>query len=150
MSGDRRKARLASFIREVWDEGRLEAIGDYLAPTYTLFHDPGDPWDGRTLDVAGFTERVRLSRAPFPDQRFDVQGLFAEGDTVVLIWFWTATHLGDFPGFPATGQTLRMSGATAYRLDDDDRLLGHWQVADRLSVFRQLQAHRSAGAAAPA
>lgn len=143
MTRDPRKAKLARFIDEVWNEGRLEAIGAYLAPAYTLFHDPGDPWDGQTLDVAGFTERVRISRAPCPDQRFDIQGLYADGDTVVATWFWQATHLGEIGGFPATGRVIRMSGATAYSFDDDDRLIGHWQIADRLGVFRQLQANRS-------
>lgn len=141
MTSDRRKARLARFIREVWDEGRLEAIGDYLAASYTILHDPGDPWDGRTLDLEGFTERVRLSRAPCPDQRFEVQGLYADGDVVVATWFWRGTHLGEIAGFPPSGEVIRMSGATAYSFDDADRLTGHWQIVDRLGVFRQLREH---------
>ncbi len=37
------------------------------------------------------------------------------------------------------GRTIRMSGATAYTFDDEDRITGHWQVTDRLGVFQQLQ-----------
>lgn len=138
-----RKKRLARFIRDIWDEGRVELAGDYLAPAYTIHHDPGDPWDGQCLDLAGFQDRVRQSRAPFPDQRFDMQAMFADGDGVVMTWLWSATHCGDLPGFPASGRTIRMSGATVYLFDAQDRLTGHWQISDRLGVYQQLQAGKA-------
>lgn len=136
-----RKQRLADFIRRVWDEGDLDAAGEFLAPAYAIHHDPDDPWDGQTLDLTGFMERVRLSRSAFPDQSFDTQAMYADGDAVVMTWLWTATHRGDLPGFPATGKPVRMSGATVYSFDADDRLTGHWQIADRLSIYQQLQAN---------
>ncbi len=134
-----RKQRLTAFIRQVWDEGDVDAAADYLAPTYTIHHDPGDPWDGMTLDLAAFKDRVSQSRAPFPDQRFDIQGLFADAGAVVMTWLWTATHLADIPGFPASGKALHMSGATVYLFDDANRLTGHWQISDRLGIYQQLQ-----------
>lgn len=110
----RLKAALEHFIREVWDLGNADAAGRHFADAYTIHHDPGDPWEGRTLDLDGYKERVRLSRAPFPDQAFDTQRMCADGDAVAMTWLWRATHLADFPGFPATGRTVRMSGATTY------------------------------------
>lgn len=142
----KRKRYLSQFVREVWDEGNVDAADVYIASAYNVFHDPGDPWDGRVLDLTGYKERVRLSRAPFPDQRFDIKGLYADGDAVVMTWLWTATHLADFPGFPATGKNIHMSGATAYTFDESERLTGHWQITDRLGVFRQLQQNKIAPA----
>ena len=49
----------------------------------------------------------------------------------------------DLPGFPATGRVIRMSGATAYFFDAEDRLTGHWQITDRLGVYQQLMAGRT-------
>ncbi len=136
---DRRKQRLIAFIRQVWDDGEADAADDYIAETYAIRHDPGDPWEGRTLDRAGFKDRVLTSRAAFPDQRFDIQNLFADGDSVVMTWLWSGTHSGDLQGFPATGKIIRMSGSTVYMFDTEDRLTGHWQITDRLGVFQQLQ-----------
>ncbi len=136
LHNERRKEILAEFIREVWNEGQVERADAYLAPRYVIHHDPGDPWEHQTLDPAGYKERVRVSRAPFPDQRFDIQGLFADGDAVVMTWLWTGTHLSDMPGFPATGKTIRMSGATVYYFDGE-RITGHWQITDRLGVYQQ-------------
>lgn len=139
MALEQRKEQLAAFIRQVWDQGETDAADGYLAETYTIHHDPGDPWDGQVLDRDGFKDRVRKSRAAFPDQRFAIQGLFADGDHVVMTWLWQATHLGDLPGFPATGRTIHMSGATVYMFDSNDHLTGHWQITDRLGVYQQLQ-----------
>ncbi len=50
--GQTRKERLARFIDEVWNGGSEEAVARYLAPRYTLHHDPGDPWDGRGQPTA--------------------------------------------------------------------------------------------------
>jgi predicted ester cyclase len=141
----RSKERLARFIEEVWSEGRIERVPAYLAAAYTIAHDPGDPWEGRTLDAAGFMERVRQSRAPFPDQRFRIIAMIGEGDRVAITWDWAATHAGDLPGFPATGRRIIMTGATLYAFDGTARLTGHWQVADRLGVYRQLREAAPAG-----
>ena len=141
--GQARKQRLARFIHEVWDCGREAAVARYLAPSYTIHHDPGDPWDGRVLDLEGYKARLRASRAPFPDQQFDIQQFYSDGDAVVMTWLWRASHLGDLPGFPATGEIIRMSGATAYLFDGAERLSGHWQITDRLGVFQQLQRNKA-------
>ncbi len=134
-----RKQLLGRCLDEVWSSGMVAACDRYGADEYTIFHDPGDPWEGKCLSREDFKARVSLSRAPFPDQRFDVQSMLGQGDEVAASWLWSATHLGDFPGFPATGQPVRMSGVTVYFFDDNDLICGHWQVCDRLSIFQQLQ-----------
>jgi steroid delta-isomerase-like uncharacterized protein len=129
---------LSRFLTEVWNNGDIEACDRYIAAKYTIHHDPGDPWDKRELDLAGYRERVTLSRAPFPDQAFTIQELVGEGQKVVVSWLWSGTHSGDIPGFPATGRRIEMSGITVYFFAEG-RLTGHWQVTDRLGVFMQLR-----------
>ena len=129
---------LTEFTREVWSEGKIDAADKYIAPKYTVHHDPGDPWEGRQLDLAEYKERVKRLRAAFPDQCFDIQGLFADGNAVVMTWLWSATHKGDIPGFAATGKPIKMSGATVYYFEGR-RLTGHWQITDRLGVYQQLR-----------
>lgn len=131
--------RIKQFLDEVWSEGKVEAVDVWLAPQYTIHHDPGDPWHGKTLDIEGYKERLITSRAPFPDQQFHIQELIGEGGEVAVAWLWTGTHDGDMPGFPATGNVVSMSGLTIYYFEGD-RVSGHWQVTDRLGVFQQLSA----------
>jgi predicted ester cyclase len=140
-NNNRKKEILTEFIREVWSEGNIDCSDKYLAQLYTIHHDPGDPWDKKELDLEGYKERVRQLRAPFPDQCFEVQELFADGNTVVVSWFWKATHKGDLPGFLASGREIRMSGATVYYFEGE-RITGHWQITDRLGVYQQLRSGR--------
>ncbi len=133
-----KKNILTEFIHVVWSDGNIDAADRFIADSYTIHHDPGDPWHQRRLTRAEFKERVHSSRAPFPDQRFDLQETFADGHAVVATWFWTGRHTGDLPGFPATGKQIKMSGATVYYFDND-RISGHWQITDRLGVFQQLR-----------
>jgi steroid delta-isomerase-like uncharacterized protein len=129
---------LTRFLEDVWNAGHVDASEKYLAPTYTIHHDPGDPWDKQQLDIPGYQERARLLRAPFPDQRFSVQDVMADANRVFITWLWGATHSGDIPGFPATGNHITMSGATVYYVENG-RLSGHWQITDRLGVYMQLR-----------
>lgn len=131
------KRVLASFLKDVWTDGKTEAVDHYLAEAYTIHSDPGDPWDGQTLSIEGFKDRLVRSRAMAPDQVFHVQTMIEEADQIAAAWTWSGTHLGDIPGIPATGRKITMSGLTIYQFYED-RLAGHWQVADRLSVFQQL------------
>ncbi len=133
-----KKKIVKEFIRKVWNEGDIEAISDFIGSEYTIHHDPGDPWEGMTLDMQAFKDRVSKSRAPFPDQRFDVQEIFENERSVAITWLWSGTHSEDFAGFPASEKQIKMSGATVYYFEDN-RITGHWQITDRLSVFRQLQ-----------
>lgn len=135
---------LSMFLRVVWSNGEIDRCEDYVGDTYTIHHDPGDPWDGQSLDIAGFKNRVKVSRAPFPDQQFHVKDMLSDESKVMITWNWTATHLGDLPNFPATGLSFSMSGATVYYFNDAAKITGHWQVTDRLGIYHQLQHAQSA------
>ncbi len=134
-----RKRLLADFLARVWGAADDAAVAAYVANCYTIHNDPGDPWEGQTLSRAGFIERLHHSRAVAPDQQFTPLEMIEEGDRVAVAWSWVGTHVGDLPGLPATGRTLRMTGLTIYGFADD-RLNGHWQIADRLGVYRQMTA----------
>lgn len=144
-----RKTRLRHFIRDIWDEGRSDLVDDYIAASYYIEHDPGDPWHGQTLDREGYRQRLIQSRSAFPDQTFAIQHLVEDGDAVVMTWQWQATHLGAVGEFLPTGRTITMSGATVYLFDAQDQLQGHWQITDRLGVFVQLSQNQQSLAAKP-
>lgn len=129
---------LNNFIQEVWNEGDIDAAERYIAASYAVRHDPGDPWHQRTLTRTEFKERVRISRAPFPDQRFVLQQTFESADAIALTWLWSGRHTGDLPGIPASGKRIEMSGATVYYFEHL-QITGHWQIADRLGVLQQLR-----------
>jgi steroid delta-isomerase-like uncharacterized protein len=119
----------------VWSEGRYDAIPRLVAPRYVIHSDPGDAWEGQTLDRQEYEVRVKDSRRAFPDLSFTVHDAVAAGDRVAVRWDAEGTHSGDLRGLPATGRRLRFAGQTFYELRDG-QVAGHWQVVDRLGFIQ--------------
>jgi steroid delta-isomerase-like uncharacterized protein len=128
---------LAEFMTLVWDRGDAAAVDCFLADAYVIHSDPGDPWEGATLSREEFKERLRASRVPFPDLRFEIAETVAEGDRVTIAWRMLGTQTGPMGSLPPTGRGISVQGITVYYFRDG-RITGHRQVVDRLAVARQL------------
>ena len=129
---------IAELYERVWSHGDYQAIERLVAPRYVLHADPGDQWDGQTLDRKGYEERVRYSRTGFPDLVFSVHEVVAVEQRVAVRWSAAGTHTGDLRDLPATGKRLTFSGQTFYEVKDG-QVAGHWQVVDRLGFIQQLR-----------
>ena len=130
--------RLRDFFDRVWNTGDIAAVDEFLGDSYTIFSDPGDPWDGHTLDREGFKQRLAVSRDPFPDLTFEITNTVSQGEVVAVAWIMRGTQTGPLPGIPATGNAITVNGMTMYSFADDGRIIGHRQVVDRMRVAQQL------------
>lgn len=137
MFTDKNKEAVLKLIEEVWSKGNLQIIDQLIAVQYTIRHDPGDPWEGKTLDLTTFKERVKLSRHVFPDQTFYIEDMVCDDDKVSVSWRFTGTQKGNIPGLPATNKKVNVSGLTIYYFTNG-KMIGHWQVIDRLGFLEQL------------
>ena len=137
MSSNDPKAVVSTLIEQVWNQGNVTKLSEVIAPAYRIHRDPGDPWEGKTLDLATFEQRLANARKVLPDLHFDLEDILADGDKVVVRWRYRATHKGDLPNFKATGQSVDVSGLTIYQLEDG-KITGHWQETDRFSMMMQL------------
>ena len=54
--------------------------------------------NGQPLGRAGDGHRTEMLARAFPDQRYHIDQLVAEGDLLVARWRMTATHSGDLNG----------------------------------------------------
>lgn len=79
-----------------------------------------------------------LARA-FSDQRWTVEQVIAEGDTVAMYCTHSGRHTGDYFGVPATGRTFSYRQMHLIRMDGD-RGAEHWAVRDDAGLHRQLTA----------
>ena len=137
MSTQTLKTTLSTFMEEIWNSGNFARCSELVAESYKVKHDPGDPWEGKQLNLATFEQRVMYSRNAFPDLRFDIQEMVAEGNKVVASWIMSGTHLGDLPDLPATGRPFAIPGMTIYDFKDG-KVCGHHQSFDRLGFLGQI------------
>ena len=132
------KAKMRAFMEAIWNTGDFSQLGTFVSERYTIKHDPGDAWEGQTLDREQFAERVMYSRNAFPDLRFDIQDMVAEGQRVAVFWIMSGTHQGALDNLPATGKPFTISGITIYDFDDHGKVCGHTQAYDRLGFMAQM------------
>jgi len=92
----------------------------------------GEPF-GREAD----RQRCLMMAAAFPDGRWAVDDVVAEGEQVVLRYTFRGTHQGDLMGIPPTGKAITLTGMTIYRIVDGT-LVEFWESLDRLGLYQQL------------
>jgi predicted ester cyclase len=121
-------------IRRAFEEanrGNVEASVEMTAPNCLL---NGQPF-GREGDRA----RTQAMIAAFPDVRYVLHDLIAEGDKVVARYTMHGAHQGELLGIPPTGKQVAMDVTTIYRLEEG-LAVELWEQYDGLGLMRQLGA----------
>jgi steroid delta-isomerase-like uncharacterized protein len=136
MAIEENKALVRRFYEEVWDRGNVEFAQEVFAEDY-LRHDlrptaaaPGP--QGQRQIAAAF-------RAAFPDLRWHVDLLLAEGDLVAARWTASGTNTGPWAGMAATGRPATFSGVNIFRIRDG-KVAEIWNHRDDLGLAQQLGA----------
>ena len=125
----------AIYLRVVEDlnRGDLESSLRFTAPDATL--------NGQPMGREGDRHRAELLAEAFPDQRYDILEMVTEGDTLVVRWRMTGTHLGGLAGptmtIPATGKSIDIWGMSMYRIRDG-MAEEIWERFDMMEFLGQL------------
>jgi hypothetical protein len=145
--------RILAFLVPGYDRRRNKAVVMQMLEAFNaqkpdtvqkLFHPqyredpafPGFPLD-RTLESVPPPQRVqqeiKLVREAFPDMRYSVKELVAEGDTVILIWEFTGTQRGAFFGREPTGKKTSVIGFEVVKFQNG-RMISHYDNHAQTSV----------------
>ncbi len=117
------------FVADVWNGAREESAYDLVAGGC-----PGLGGTGPQATLAWHRER----RAAFPDLRYKITDLVADGDRAAVRWRAAGTQLGGFGPVPPTGRVVSYSGATFLRFDVDGKIADVWSVNELFQVLQQL------------
>jgi steroid delta-isomerase-like uncharacterized protein len=131
---EQNKTNVRRLFEEVWNQGHVAVADELIAPTYT-HHDSSTPDVGRGPESE--RKRVTVYRHAFPDIRFTIEDLLAEGETVVARWSCRGTHKGELNGIAATGKQFNITGVSIARFTNGKMFEGYvnW---DALSLMQQL------------
>lgn len=94
---------------------------------------------GLQRGLEGHRGIVDIFHAAFPDVRWTIDDMVAEGDRVAMRLTMTGTHRGDFFGISPTGKRVEVGGTHIVRIEDG-RVAEHWGHNDDLGLMRQLGA----------
>ena len=135
MSSDQNKATYRSFIQEVFNEGRLDAIEKFLSPAYVYHDAPPGTSQGRD----GVKEIVSTFRAAFPDLEISIEDQVAEEDKVCSRTTMRGTHKGSIFGVAGTDRPVTVTGLTMVRIVGG-RVVESWVKNDVVGLMNQLGA----------
>ena len=131
---DSNKNIVRRLFDEIWNKGHQQVADELFAVNYT-HHDSSTPDVGRGPD--GEKKRVTLYRNAFPDLRFNVEDLIAEGESVTARWSCRGTHKAELNGIAPTGKQITISGISVVRFSSGKMVEG-WVNWDALGMMQQL------------
>jgi predicted ester cyclase len=125
-------AAVRAFIEDVWNApDGADRLGDHLCAEY---RDHAYGLGG----AQGLARAVGELRRAFPEARFEIEDLIAQGDKVAVRLTLRARHQGEFRGIAPTGAAVEAKAFRWFRLTEG-RITDHWAVFDTAALLRQLQ-----------
>ena len=133
MSVEENKAIVRRYFEELWNNGDLAFIEECMGP------DISCAWGHETRE--SWRAAVSAWLTAFPDFRYQVDELVAEGDTVAANTHFTATHQGVYHSatagpWPPTGKSIDFREMIFFHFADG-KIVGHWEAWDS-TAFDQL------------
>ena len=121
------------WFKEVWDEGREEAIDALMAPYGVAYGLPGGPIQGPTA----FKPVFRTFREALGDLTIEVVRTVTEGDTVAAHCHVNGRHVGFALGGDPTNQPIDFWGIAIVRVEDG-KIVEGWNCFDMLQMYQQI------------
>ena len=129
---DAAKAVVRSFI-DAWNRREFDRF-ELLMGDDAVLHVGGG---AVSCGPAGTRAIAEEWTTAFPDWRFDVLALVAEGDRVVAHMPYSGTHRAEVVGVPPTGRSCTVDEIVIFRLADG-KIAEAWEVYDEAGMWRQL------------
>ena len=138
MSVERNKQIVRRIFEDYVNRGNSDVLDELFAENYAGAQ-AGAPATGRD----GFAAAQKALRDGFPDIRYSITDLIAEGDRVTARWQWRGTHSGVFRGpagtFPASGKSIANDGIGIFQVEQG-KVTHAWLITDRLGFLQEIGA----------
>jgi steroid delta-isomerase-like uncharacterized protein len=135
VSAERNKATLRRYIEEVFNNGNLSVVEEYVTENYVVHTGLGIEIKG----IEGVKEFVSRMRTGFPDLHGTIEHLVADEDEVAYRLTWQGTHKGEIFGQAPTGKLVTFTEVTFIRYEDNKGIEA-WALGDRFGLMQQLGA----------
>jgi predicted ester cyclase len=130
---ERNKVRFRRVYEEGLNRGDLGVADELIDPEFL----DREAHPGGNRGPESFRQLITMLRTAFPDLRFEIDDLIAEGDTVAGRLTMNGTHTGPLMGMPPTGRAVRQSHMHFVRFRGG-KAIEHWGVRDDTGMMRQM------------
>jgi hypothetical protein len=105
----------------------------YHSPEFKLHMAMGD------MNLKEYLQLMDTLVSTFPDCKYNIDDIIAEGDKVVGRYHFTGTHKGAYQGIPPTGKKVKTEGIGIFKISGG-KLVEAWFAADTMGMMQQLGA----------
>jgi uncharacterized protein YbjT (DUF2867 family)/predicted ester cyclase len=131
---ERNKQVVRTFYERITSEGRIDRLKDIIADDFV---DYGEALFGRPNGSARLEESVAYISKMTPVKAVHIEEMIAEGDMVGVRVSMTLVHAADWLGKSATGNELRWTDLSIFRIKDG-KIVEHFFNPDGLFILEQL------------
>jgi steroid delta-isomerase-like uncharacterized protein len=131
------KELVGRFFDQVWNQGRVELVEQFVAADYASHNKLGI----EVLGPEGLRQVVIAQRSAFPDLVTQIEDLIAEADKVVVRAIDRGTFLNPFMGISPTGNRFAITWIDIFRIQDG-ALKEAWLEIDSADFRSQLLGNR--------
>ena len=129
------KTLVRRFVEECQSRRDLARLSDFISSEF-VNHTAQPPF---AYTFEGAKQLHEALFTAFPDMKFVIRDMIAEGDKVVTYKTLQGTHQGDFAGIAPTGKRVESDVIDIMRVVDG-KCVEHWHVMDQLGLMIQLGA----------
>jgi predicted ester cyclase len=129
MATDRNKQAIRNLYEKIINERKLDQLNTVISDEFTTAGGPPG--------VEGYRQTVVSLVEGFPDIRFTIEDIMAEGEKVIVRWNWKGTHTGAFRGIAASNKAISNDAIVIYEFKNG-KAIRSWLQADRLGVLQQI------------
>jgi len=135
MSTEENKAVVRRYFEECWNQGNLAVLDEIMGPECPIN-------DEKHITRERWRDALSAWLTAFPDFRYHMDHLVAEGDMVAAHTHFTVTHrgilhLGTWGPWPPTGNSIDIKEFIFFRLADG-KIVEMWDSWDDKTFAHQL------------
>ena len=124
---------VSTFIQQVWNEGQLEHLPDFIHLDYRDYSLP----PALPPNAEGLKTWISLTGQSFEHQTI-IEDQVTEGDQSIIRIKMVMKHTGPWRGIPATGREVSTAGYRLYRIKDN-KIIEHHALIDGNVLENQLK-----------
>ena len=126
------KARIRRLV-QAWNDRDLVSARELFDVDRFVWHGPND----ESSDPGFSDQGLRNEFAAFPDIRYEIADVIAEGDKVVVRLVEPATFTGEWLGIPPTGNRVTLRGTSIFRFERG-KIVEEWDRWDTVGLLLEL------------
>jgi steroid delta-isomerase-like uncharacterized protein len=115
------------------NKGNFNVIDELFAEDFVDRY----PAPGATPTKEGFKQFLAGTYKSFPDWRWSLEDILAEGDKVAYRFTMHGTDKGGYIGLPPTGKKVSLTGIGILRFANS-KIVERWTIADSMTLLHQL------------